>query len=48
MELYVLSEENVEEVSERTGRSVEQLLNELLAAQEKGTVVHYYFDLPEL
>lgn len=47
MELYILSEETIEELSERTGRSIEQLQAEIDRAKERGTTVHYYFDLPE-
>ena len=47
MELYILSEETIEELSERTGRSIEQLNEELLISRGMNTEVHYYFGMPE-
>jgi hypothetical protein len=48
MEVIYLQDDTIEEISERTGRSVEDLQVELAASYARKTKVCYYFDLPEI
>lgn len=45
MEVIDLTEENIAEISERTGRTIEELEWEILSAKERGVVVKYYLDV---
>lgn len=45
MEVVNLTSENIPVISERTGRSIEDLEWELISADERGVIVKYYLDV---
>jgi hypothetical protein len=48
MDVVILRSDTIDELMERTGRTREKLVDELVDSLYKGTQVYYYFDLPDL